>query len=163
MLLKTKLSIALAGTVLAFGVSSTAQAQQYRSFPISGLNEQQVKSNQMKVRQYRQRYNYKHMVKGLELFKGNSGIQKCLRWSVYGDEKDPQMNPYIEKALHDIAKYGITFMRYNMKDIPSNPKPEEAFDFCRAIPKFPTSKLPKGKYNPDGSIKHQGGIQGGFR
>lgn len=76
MLLRTKLSIALAGMALAFGVSSTAQAQS-----ITGgthLSDGQLRSKTIEVRQNKSRWNYSRQMNGLNLMMSqNNNVRNC--------------------------------------------------------------------------------------
>lgn len=156
MLLKTKI-LTLSILPILFSFSTTSQAQ-----VTSGVSNQQKEDIVRKVRDYRSKYSFNHLAEGLSLFKSMPEIQKCLKWSLYGDERDPQLNPYIEKALFDIASYGQLYIQKGQDYMRATRQeyPNKAIEFCGMVPNFPDSKLPSNKFNSDGSRKRQDNIQG---
>lgn len=141
MLLKSKMALTTSCLTLAFGVSTTAQAnfeygnpEAYSDNPY--LSEQKAQQNIAKVREYRQKYDYKDMTNGLSLWENDEGVQKCLEWSSKADDSHPELHPEIEKALYHIASYGATNIKNNGGGPTSKGKYPKAFSFCDQIPRY---------------------------
>lgn len=168
MLLRTKLSIALAGIALAFGVSSTTQAQS-----ITGgthLSDGQLRSKTVEVRQNKSRWNFNRQQQGLDLMMSqNNNARNCHNWATLVPEDHPQLNPYIFKALYDIAQFGTIHQRTRLgQNIHPNDrdhynrlkeKADKAMAFCspNVIGAVPSNHIINANPNIAG-----GRTQGGF-
>lgn len=136
MLLRS-LSIALAGITLTFGAIGTTQAQS-----IAGsLSDSQLRSKTMQVKQNKSRWNYNRQREGLDLMIAqNNSVSNCEEWAKLVPDDHPQLNPYIFKALYDIAQFGTIYQRTRLgQNIHPNDrdyynrlkeKADEAIKFC---------------------------------
>jgi hypothetical protein len=142
--------------LIAFGVCTIVQAQQFDALG-GAYSEADKRYRIYEANLNKQRYPYDRFTEGLAMYKSNAGVQKCLRWVTYAPPEHRQRNPYIEKALYDIGRYGKVYL-YSQGKIHSNDKFLEvkaykALDFCNQdIPVFPSSLMPANR-NEDGSAR----------
>lgn len=159
MSIKIKGTVILAGAILGLAFTGVSQAQMHSSYgsygsgsyakrkiPVSQLTERQKYSITKKIISNRNNYNYIKFAKYLQNMHGydKRKIRNCLRWSQYGRKDDYNNNPYIERALYDIAYYYYSNHKSNRNryGVLKTEYPREAFQFCGIIPSFHESKKP---------------------
>lgn len=109
--MKRKLLVILA-SMTVLGLSATAQAQQGGITGGTHLSDGQRRSKTMQVKQNKSRWNYSRQMNGLNLMMSqNNNARNCYNWAENVPEDHPQLNPYVFKALYDIAQFGTLYER----------------------------------------------------
>ena len=98
------------------------------------IEENEVGRSLNNIQKFKQKYNYRQYSGGLNLWKNDKGVQKCLEWA-NAPVNHPNLNPDVYKALYHIGSYGVTNIQ-NSGGQPSKLKHLEAFSFCDQIEEY---------------------------